>query len=86
MDAGGSEQRGMSAPTAWLGEFRALLLQGDVEARELWEQERSSVGERLSIESTQRISRALENFEFDIALRLIDDALATQASVQPEER
>ena len=58
---------------AWLEVFRGLLRQGDVEARALWETHRRSIGERLPLHTVDRISRALDNFDFDTALHLLTE-------------
>ena len=59
----------------WIPRFRELLRQGDVEARELWETHRDQARSRLSVNELQRISLALERYDFDAALRVIPEDL-----------
>ena len=58
-------------PPDWLPRLRELLEQGDVDARELWETHRDEVAHWLPFQTAQRIALALDNFEFDAALRLL---------------
>ena len=58
----------------WLPRFRELLQQADVEARELWESNRDEIAACLPFEVVQRISLALENFEFDAAMRMVPES------------
>ena len=60
-----------SALPDWLPRFRDLLQHGDVEGRELWESKQAEIARWLPFHVVQRISLALENFEFDAALRLL---------------
>ena len=62
----------------WLPRFRDLLQQGDIEAKELWRAKRNEIGARLPLYVVQRISLALENFEFDAALRLVPESPAKE--------
>ena len=59
---------------AWLRRFRDLLREADVEARELWASRPEEVEAQLPPHVVQRISLALENFEFDAALRLLPES------------
>ena len=65
----------------WLRRFRELLQQADVESKELWESKRDQIEAHLPMHVVQRISLALENFEFDAALRLLPDGPADQVAV-----
>ena len=67
--------RSVQVPAApWLERFRALLRQADVEAAELWQAHRSEIETRWPAELMQRVDSALRDFEFDRALRWLDDA------------
>ena len=68
---------------AWIEVFSELLRQGDVEARGLWGANRGGIGDRLSLQTVDRVSRALENFEFDTALRLLTERPAPVARLDP---
>ncbi|MEO8937811.1 MAG: response regulator [Burkholderiaceae bacterium] len=54
----------------WLSHFRDLLEQADLEAKSLWEAKRAEIVDRLPIQVVEQISVAIENFDFDAALRL----------------
>jgi two-component system, sensor histidine kinase and response regulator len=56
----------------WLDDLRQLLAEGDVEAQRLWETRARELGELLPMQTHARLSRALENFEFDVALEVLD--------------
>ena len=58
----------------WLRRLRDLLLQSDVEAKELWESKRGEIGAHLPLDVMQRVSIALENFEFETALHLLPES------------
>ena len=57
----------------WLPRLRELLRQADVEAKELWESKRDEIASCLPVHMVQRVSLALDNFNFDAALRLLED-------------
>ena len=57
----------------WLRRFRSLLQQADVEAKELWRSRPAEIDAQLPLNVVHRISLALENFEFDAALRLLPE-------------
>ncbi len=59
--------------TDWLRRFRSLLQEADVEGRELWRSRPSEIDAQLPLNVVQRISLALENFEFDAALSLLPE-------------
>ncbi len=65
---------GVPSSPNWLRRFRSLLQQADVEAKELWESRPKAIEAQLPLNVVQRISLALENFEFDAALRLLPEA------------
>jgi CheY-like chemotaxis protein len=65
-----------AAASDWLARLRELLLEGDVEARELWESRQAEIAARLPAHVMQRIAIALENFDFDAALELLPDSSA----------
>jgi CheY-like chemotaxis protein/HPt (histidine-containing phosphotransfer) domain-containing protein len=58
----------------WLPRLRELLAQGDVEALELWEARQVELAELLPDQTLQRVSRALERFEFDVAAEALSGA------------
>ena len=58
----------------WLPRLRALLREGDNEARDLWTSHLADIQAQLPAHLVQRVSMALANFEFDAALRLLEDA------------
>jgi HPt (histidine-containing phosphotransfer) domain-containing protein len=62
-----------AAPSDWLARFRGLLQEGDVEAKELWESRQEEIAARLPFHVMQRISLALNDFEFDTALALLPE-------------
>ncbi|MEO7150089.1 MAG: response regulator [Burkholderiaceae bacterium] len=67
------------APPRWLPRLRDLLEQGDTDARELWSAHRDEAAQWLPAQTVQRVERALDNFEFDVALNhLNDDMRRTQ--------
>ena len=79
--ANGAPDDADSAPAElpdWLPRFRDLLQQADVEAKELWESRRDEIGACLPLHVVQCISLAIENFEFDAALRLVPENLAKE--------
>jgi hypothetical protein len=55
-----------------------LLQQGDVEAKELWESRHDEIAARLPFHVVQRISLALNDFEFDTALGLLPENSAEE--------
>ena len=57
----------------WLARLREFLRQGDNEARDLWESRQVDILAQLPSELQQRVSKALANFEFDSALRLLPE-------------
>jgi len=65
-------------PSDWLARFRDLLREGDVEAKELWASRQKEITAGLPIHVVQRISLALDNFDFDAALGLLADPSAEQ--------
>ncbi|HEV2715987.1 MAG TPA: Hpt domain-containing protein, partial [Terriglobales bacterium] len=62
-----------AAPSDWLDRFRGLLQEGDVEAKQLWESRQEELADRLPLHVIQRISLALNDFEFDAALSLLPE-------------
>jgi signal transduction histidine kinase/CheY-like chemotaxis protein len=78
---------GATALPDWLPRFRDLLQQGDVEARELWASKQGELAPHLPTHIVQRISHALDNFEFGAALRLLPEpASSLPPTVEPERR
>ena len=69
---------GQAAPSDWLARLRGLLQEGDVEAKQLWESRQEELAGRLPFHVIQRISLALNDFEFDTALGLLPENLADQ--------
>jgi CheY-like chemotaxis protein len=62
---------GASAGLPWMRRLRSLLEEGDVEARDLWASKSREAAAILPADLRERISRALEAFEYDTALRLL---------------
>jgi HPt (histidine-containing phosphotransfer) domain-containing protein len=61
-----------SAPLPdWVHDFRRLLSDGDVGARDLWSQRGEQLKSVLSIQRYGQVRRGLENFEFDAALEAL---------------
>ena len=52
----------------WLPQLKALLSSGDAEARTLWETQKPYIGDQLPGEIVERVSVAMEGFDFDAAL------------------
>ncbi|HQZ04522.1 MAG TPA: response regulator [Burkholderiaceae bacterium] len=52
----------------WLPQFKALLVSGDADARTLWETHKPHIGDQLPAEVIERVSVAMEGFDFDAAL------------------
>ncbi|NEX21939.1 response regulator [Thiorhodococcus mannitoliphagus] len=52
--------------------IRVLLAEGDIEAADLWRTQSNAIAEFLPVTTMQRIGRAMERFDFDNALRLLD--------------
>ena len=63
----------VTATPDWLPRLRMLLEQGDNEAREWWDRHKSSIEAQMPFHAVQRISVAIENFEFDLALNSLPD-------------
>ncbi len=59
---------------SWIDRFRDLLAHSDVEAKTIWETNRAEVLDVMPLQSVQRISVALDQFDFDLALRLVSSA------------
>jgi two-component system sensor histidine kinase/response regulator len=55
----------------WLEQLTSLLSEGDVRAQSLWDQHAADIAQFLSPEGYQRARRAVENFEFDMALEAL---------------
>lgn len=55
----------------WVDDLRQLLADGDVAARQLWEQRGEELSGLLPIDTYGRLRRALDNFEFDAALEAL---------------
>ena len=52
----------------WLEQLRALLSQGDNDARSLWQARKTELTETVGIQFIREISSDMENFDFDSAL------------------
>ena len=59
------------APPAWRQELLRLLKEGDIAARQLWEQRNEELRGSLPPQTYSQIRRALENFEFDTAFSIL---------------
>jgi len=62
----------LDADVAWLQEFRAHLGKGDFEAIDLWENNKNSLRGRFSPATLDMVSKALQNFDFALALTHLD--------------
>ncbi len=51
--------------TEWLPRFKALLASGDTDACTLWETQKSGIGNQLPTHVVERVSAAMEVFDFD---------------------
>jgi two-component system sensor histidine kinase/response regulator len=67
-----------AAQSDWLARFRGLLQEGDVEAKDLWVSRQEEIAARLPFHVVQRISLALNDFEFDTALGLLPESSSDQ--------
>ncbi|MBK1693476.1 hypothetical protein CKO09_01810 [Chromatium weissei] len=56
-----------------LERLRALLAEGDAEAIELWREKTTEFANLLPIAVFRRIKQALDHFDFDLALNLLDN-------------
>jgi len=57
---------------AWLSQLRTMLSQGDNDARALWRTQKSALAGTLSAQAIQDITTAIENFDFDRALGMLN--------------
>jgi len=69
----GSEAGSPSAGLPWMRRLRNLLEEGDVEARDLWASRSHELADYFPADLLERIARALEDFEYETALRLLTD-------------
>jgi signal transduction histidine kinase len=63
-------------PAEWpdgLPRLRVLLEECSVEAVELWEADKAAFARMLPLQTAHRISVALDNFDFDVALKLLPE-------------
>jgi HPt (histidine-containing phosphotransfer) domain-containing protein len=61
-----------SAP--WLAQLRRLLSEGDIGAQQLWAQRGNELLPLVPVQTWGQIRRAIENFEFETALGVLDAA------------
>ena len=76
-ETGDAESAAVTA-SDWLARFRSLLQEGDVEAKQLWESRQEELAARLPFHVVQRISLALNDFEFDTVLGLLPEHAAEE--------
>ena len=57
----------------WLPELLRLLERGDHEAKELWRTRQEDIAAQLPVRTRQEISHALAAYDFDRAIRLLQD-------------
>jgi two-component system sensor histidine kinase/response regulator len=57
----------------WFARLLHMLQEGEAEAKDLWEARQEEMAARLPVQVAQRISSAIENFEFDSALEMLAD-------------
>ena len=65
--------------TALLRQLRQLLAEGDAEAADLWRQESAAFARTLPAATLHRVELALQRFDFDAALGLLDAADGTRS-------
>ncbi len=71
--------------TDWLPRFKALLSSGDTDACTLWETHKSDIGDQMPAHVIDRVSAALEVFDFDLAGREVEDeAVVTTSNLEGE--
>jgi len=58
--------------TDWLPGFKALLASGDTDACTLWETHKSDIGRQLPTHVIEKVSAAMEVFDFDLAGRELE--------------
>ncbi len=58
--------------TDWLPGFKALLASGDTDACTLWETHKPAIGNQLPMSVIDRVSAAMEVFDFDLAGRELE--------------
>ncbi len=74
--------------TEWLPQLKALLASGDTEARTLWDARKPDIGEQLPTRVIERVSAAMDVFDFDAAVRELEwDSLVsdTRHSVETKQ-
>ena len=69
----------------WVPRFHDLLQQSDFEARDLWDAHRGEANAFLPGDVAERVTAALDEFQFDKALALIGSGTAPQNAVQPAQ-
>ena len=57
----------------WLPELLRLLERGDHEAKELWRTRQEDIAAQLPVRTRQEISHALAAYDFDRAIRLLQN-------------
>ena len=72
------ESQSVEADVAWLEAFRANLSKGDFEAIDLWENNKNSLRGRLSPANLDMVSKALQDFDFALALTLLNAEMITK--------
>jgi signal transduction histidine kinase/CheY-like chemotaxis protein len=69
---GAAEQTLQARPLPqWVDDLRRLLSDGDISAQQLWERRGEELKDVLPMQTYGRIRRALENFEYDVALEAL---------------
>jgi HPt (histidine-containing phosphotransfer) domain-containing protein len=69
----------------WLTELRNLLREGDIGALRLWQEHAHELTNVVSMENYGRVRRALENFEFDVALEVLPAPMSAGQSIAARE-
>ncbi|MFZ1810564.1 MAG: response regulator, partial [Candidatus Nitrotoga sp.] len=73
----GAPPEAATLPGQWpdcLPQLRILLEECNVEAADLWQTHKPAFANLLPVQTVHRISVALDNFDFDIALALLPEA------------
>jgi CheY-like chemotaxis protein len=74
-----------SLPPDCLPRLRKLLAESDPGAAELWAEHQAAFAAALPLQTTQRITAALENFDLDAALALLAE-LPTESSIAAKDQ
>jgi HPt (histidine-containing phosphotransfer) domain-containing protein len=76
--SGAAAHGGLFPPDAapWVNRLRTLLMQGDNDARDVWDQHKSALLDDGNKQTIHDLSIAIENFDFDRALTMLGSTAA----------